>query len=280
MIPQSHINEWRNHSPWPEPYQVEQDLVLTKAIIQIYSDPHLKEAFAFRGGTAMQKLYFDPPARYSEDIDLVQIRKEAIGKSIDILRGLIDPWLGTPKRDLKKDRVTLTYRFQAEVEQNLPMKLKIEVNNGEHFHVIDFQRKVIKAESLWFSGKAEALTYAPEELLGTKLRALYQRKKGRDLFDMIMALKYFKGLDCEMVVKCFQKYMAHQKVTVTRAQYESNLHKKIQDKAFTGDIIPLLSAGAPQFDPGEAAQKVQQKLLSLLPGDAWKGGQKAEKKKK
>ena len=38
-------------------------------------------------------------------------------------------------------------------------------------------------ENSWFSGRCELTTYALEELLGTKLRALYQRAKGRDLFD-------------------------------------------------------------------------------------------------
>lgn len=88
MIPQAYIAEWRKYAPWSESHQVEQDLVLTKALIQIYSDKYLKEAFAFRGGTAMQKIYFESPTRYSEDIDLVQIRKETIGASIDVIRGL------------------------------------------------------------------------------------------------------------------------------------------------------------------------------------------------
>ena len=38
--------------------------------------------------------------------------------------------------------------------------------------------------SRWFTGAAKVLTYDLDELLGTKLRALYQRKKGRDLFDL------------------------------------------------------------------------------------------------
>ena len=39
-------------------------------------------------------------------------------------------------------------------------------------------------ENSWFTGSAELTTYHFEELLGTKLRALYQRKKGRDLYDL------------------------------------------------------------------------------------------------
>ncbi len=107
MIPPMHLAHWRAKTPWGLDSQIEQDLVLTKAVIQLYSDPNLTNAFAFRGGTAMQKLFYDPPTRYSEDIDLVQIRAEPIGSAIDAIRELIDPWLGEPGRSRKQDRVTL-----------------------------------------------------------------------------------------------------------------------------------------------------------------------------
>lgn len=135
MIPPAMIAEWRKFAPWIESFQVEQDLVLTKALVQIYSDPHLKEAFAFRGGTALQKIFFSSPTRYSEDIDLVQVRTEPIGKSINAIRALIDPWLGEPRVDRGDARFTLKYRFTSEDAPQRPMRLKIEINTGEHFAI-------------------------------------------------------------------------------------------------------------------------------------------------
>jgi len=187
MIPENAIQEWKNVAPWADAAQVEQDLVLTRALIEIYSDPLLSKAFAFRGGTALQKIFFAPATRYSEDIDLVQLRNEPIGTAIDAIRKTLDSWLGAPQRKRKQDRVTLVYRFESEVAPVRGMRLKIEVNNGEHFTVLKLQSKEVKAQSMWFSGQAQVLTYELEEILGTKLRALYQRKKGRDLFDFSMA---------------------------------------------------------------------------------------------
>ena len=195
MIPEMHIVHWRNHAPWGSDSQVEQDLLLSKAVIQFYSDPHLTEAFAFRGGTAMQKLFYDPPARYSEDIDLVQIRSEPVGISIDAIRKIFDPWLGKPSRDFKPSRATLIYRFKAEMPPFQNMRLKIEINTGEHFTILKPVRRTLHCKSEWFSSKAEVLTYEVEELLGTKMRALYQRKKGRDLFDLATAINRFPKLD-------------------------------------------------------------------------------------
>ena len=73
MIPRAHVLEWRQMHPWQGDDQVEQDLLLTRALIEIFSDDDLREMLAFRGGTALHKLYLQPPRRYSEDIDLVQM---------------------------------------------------------------------------------------------------------------------------------------------------------------------------------------------------------------
>ena len=69
MIPRSYIEEWKEFAPWPENSQVEQDLVIERALIEIFSNPFLNENLAFRGGTALHKLFLKPHARYSEDID-------------------------------------------------------------------------------------------------------------------------------------------------------------------------------------------------------------------
>ena len=60
MIPQRYIEEWRAIAPWILDPQVEQDLVITRAMIELYSDDLLKKSLAFRGGTALHKLYLMP----------------------------------------------------------------------------------------------------------------------------------------------------------------------------------------------------------------------------
>lgn len=73
VIPQRDIITWREHAPWPEDTQVEQDLLLTRAMVAIFSDPFLSEQVAMRGGTVLHKVHLAPAARYSEDIDLVLV---------------------------------------------------------------------------------------------------------------------------------------------------------------------------------------------------------------
>lgn len=281
MIPQNAIREWKESgTPWADPAHVEQDLVISRALVQFYSDPDLSKEFAFRGGTAMQKLFLDEPSRYSEDIDLVQLRGGPIGPALNAIRKQLDPWLGEPRRGRKEERFTLIYHYQSETPPPQPMRLKVEVNNGENFTVFDLQKRPFEVRSIWFAGKADILTYSVEELLGTKLRALYQRKKGRDLFDMATALERFPELDPAKVIESFQRYLAHQKTSVSRAQFEANLAGKMQDRAFLDDITPLLRPDAPAFDWRAAEQAVKSTLIERLPGEPWKGSNGAKPKKR
>lgn len=83
MIPQAYITEWSHKVPWQTNEQVEQDLIICRALTEIFKDEFLANHLAFRGGTALHKLYLSPQPRYSEDIDLVQITAEPIKETID-----------------------------------------------------------------------------------------------------------------------------------------------------------------------------------------------------
>jgi len=104
VIPRAHITAWRAAAPWSTDAQVEQDLILSRALVQIFSEPTLNSRLAFRGGTALHKLFLNPPSRYSEDIDLVQVKPEPIGPTLTGLRKILDSWLGQPRRKQSEGR--------------------------------------------------------------------------------------------------------------------------------------------------------------------------------
>ncbi len=97
MIPRDYITEWRKQASWIRDFQVEQDLVIARTLVEMFSHPILAERFAFRGGTALYKLHLKPPARYFEDIDLVQLIPGPVGPVIDAMHEALDPWLGKPR---------------------------------------------------------------------------------------------------------------------------------------------------------------------------------------
>jgi predicted nucleotidyltransferase component of viral defense system len=270
VIPRDYITEWRGQAPWVQDFQVEQDLIVCKALVDIFSDELLANALAFRGGTALYKLFLKPPARYSEDIDLVQVEAGPAGDMMDALRAALDPWLGAPRYRQSEGRVTFVYRFASEDTPPIPLRLKVEINTREHYSVYGIDQVPLTVDSRWFAGQCAIPTYRLDELLGTKLRALYQRKKGRDLFDLAVALDDAQARP-DRIVECFRAYMDHAGHNVTRAQFEQNLAGKLQDRTFAADIGPLLTDGF-TWDIDRMAGAVLDNLIARLPGDPWQGG--------
>jgi len=270
LIPRANITAWRTQAPWPSNEQVEQDLVLSRALVAMFSHDTVADQIVFRGGTALHKLFFGVSRRYSEDIDLVQRNAGPIGTLIDTMRETLDPWLGSPKWKQGKGRFTLFYRFETSFAPVTNMRLKIEINTRDHFSVLGISTRTLSVDNPWFTGSADLQVYELDELLGTKMRALYPRKKGRDLFDLWLALDSGKA-NGDRIVECFQRCINHDDATVSRAEFEANLAAKLESDVFLEDIKPLIPADI-EYDPVVAADVVQGELISQLPGDPWKGG--------
>jgi predicted nucleotidyltransferase component of viral defense system len=263
MIPQSYIIEWRAQAPWVSDAQVEQDLLISRSLVAIFSNPLLAANLAFRGGTALRKLYLQPPTRYSEDIDLVQTSASPTRPLIKAIREALDPFLGKPTRRPWLGRVILIYTAPCEVPPVKEMKLKVEVNTREQFSVFSFRKHPYVVNSRWFSDTAEILTYQLEELLGTKMRALYQRERGRDLYDIWRGLTVGKA-NPRKVVRAFSEYMVRfEGRSISQQDYRSNLKSKLKIRRFTSDLTGLLRGGE-EFDVQGAFNFVDRELLALL----------------
>lgn len=269
MIPRANITAWRIHAPWPANEQVEQDLVISRALVEMFKRKLVADQAVFRGGTALHKLFFSSSGRYSEDIDLVQRTAGPIGELINTIREALDPWLGKPQWKQGHGRFTLYYRFETAFAPTTNMRLKIEINTREHFSVLGTARHSFAVDNPWFKGIANLSVYHVDELLGTKMRALYQRKKGRDLYDLWFALQSVE-VNSSRIVECFRKYLDHNGLTVSRAQFEANLAEKLESIAFLEDIRLLIPSEV-AYDPIAAATLVKEKLIAKLPGDPWQG---------
>jgi hypothetical protein len=114
MIPRSYIAQWREHAPWRSNAQVEQDLIISRALVEIFSDDFLREHLAFRGGTALHKLYLNPAPRYSEDIDLVQIKEGPVKPTLQAIDKRIIFFEEERVVKQKASNNTILYRFTSE----------------------------------------------------------------------------------------------------------------------------------------------------------------------
>lgn len=265
MIPKAYIDAWRSVAPWSESSQVEQDLVLSRAIVDLFSSDLLKENLAFRGGTALHKLFLYPQARYSEDIDLVQLHPGPAKPMLEAIRDQLLFLGGKDDRQVKlnEHNCTIYYQFETELKPPPKMRVKIEINTREHFNVLGSLKENFSVDNPWFQGSAKVTTYQSEELLGTKLRALYQRKKGRDLFDLHYAIEKL-DLDIDKIIECFYAYMKEEENKApTAREFQLNLEEKIQDEEFKGDITALLRPEI-EYDQDDAYQMIMNKVISRL----------------
>jgi len=262
MINRASIAQWRTTTLWNSNEQVEQDLIICRSLVAIFSDAFLSSQLAFRGGTALHKLYLTPQSRYSEDIDLVQIDAGPI-KPILMRLGEVLDFL--PGKVVKQKRYnnTMLFRMESEIPPIVPIRLKIEINCFEHFNELGLLKVPFSVENSWFTGSCELTTYHLEELLGTKLRALYQRKKGRDLFDLYKAITD-EVVDTGLLLRCFNRYMDF---SVTKAptykQFVQNMEDKMRDPDFLGDMDNLLHPDV-TLDMQEAYQVVKEEIIEML----------------
>lgn len=263
MIPQAYISEWYQSVPWQTMEQVEQDLVISRVLVELFSDVKLANSLAFRGGTALHKLYLSPQQRYSEDIDLVQVTAEPFGPIVDRIRKRLS-FLGEPRRSPRAHNFTLYYDFDSEFPPSRNLRLKIETNTREHFHTTDLDYFPFSVDSKWFKGSCHLTTYTLEELLGTKLRALYQRNKGRDLFDLYVAFNRTASLNTDLLIRCYREYMAFSTDHPPgKREFILNLEAKITDPEFVGDTKGLLRSDE-NYDPLTAYAIVKSELIDKI----------------
>jgi predicted nucleotidyltransferase component of viral defense system len=275
---------WREHAPWPSDRQVEQDLLLTRAMAAIFSDSFLAGQVAMRGGTVLHKVHLAPAARYSEDIDLVLVGERPEGHVKRALRRVLTPILGEPHSSATQDLrqrarnlmmpsrvIRQEYRYAPTVGGSSEMRIKIEVNCNERepfFEIVDLDYPLPPVV-----GDRETVTlrsYDLDEMLGTKMRALLQRDQGRDLFDLWWAITPSRPESADLVqpprvIAAFTDYMAREGNAVTLGVYDDGLRRKLEKRSFRDDVASMLRPGLPLYDAEDAAALVRERLLSLLP---------------
>jgi predicted nucleotidyltransferase component of viral defense system len=257
LIPAANITAWRHHAPWPDDNQVEQDLILSRLMVEIANDDLLGDELALRGGTCLHKLHLQTPLRYSEDLDYVRRSKSGVGPVLDAIREVATR-LGLEAHGTDLRGQMAHSSFDAEPTSGVGrIRVKVEVNIAETAALLPRLALPLAVESPWWKGRAEISTFAVEELMGTKLRALYQRNKGRDLFDLWLVLTSLDP-DERAIVSAFHHYMGPDAFTFP--ELSLNLSAKLDDRDFTADLNPLVRNLPDGYMPASAADLIMERL--------------------
>ncbi|MEG9862696.1 MAG: nucleotidyl transferase AbiEii/AbiGii toxin family protein [Parvularculales bacterium] len=270
MIRPEQIEEWAEKTPWTDPRQVEQDMVVSRAVADIFSHPEIQDRIYFIGGTALNKIHMDKPSRFSEDIDLIQVRDKDLAPTIDAIRFGLDPWLNKPVREgqergkSKSYIYKLYYRLPSQENPKKPVQLKIEINTRDHDHVFGLEKKPYEMSSSWHSGNAIVPIPNVHELIGRKMNALYERSRGRDLFDIGHAIR--EGIaDPEWVIEALNKLRENRGAEpLSREDFEARLRSRVDNVAFKADMDDLMPDDQKQDIAADTALVIHH-LVERLP---------------
>jgi predicted nucleotidyltransferase component of viral defense system len=261
LIPTANITAWRRQAPWPDDVQVEQDLILSRLMIEIANDDLLGSELALRGGTCINKIHLPAPTRYSEDLDYVRRTNSGIKAYLKALSAIAKT-IGLVEDGTERSGTMVHARFgTAPTSAAGRIRVKVEMNVVETDALFPRLRLPYAVESPWWSGEAHIDTFSLEELLGTKLRALYQRSKGRDLFDLWYALAHVE-LDENAIIRAFRHYIGTQEFSFP--ELALNLRAKLEDRDFRDDLTQLVVDLPAEYDPTAAADLVMSRLGAQL----------------
>ena len=140
------------------------------------------------------------------------------------------------------------------------MRVKIEVNTHERFPACELALVAYAIDSPWFRGDADGQTFCLPELVATKLWALYQRSKGRDLFDLWLALSR-PDLGPADIVDYFAPYRP---ANYSGGLAERNLRAKLADRNFRNDLNRLVAVWPEAYEIDSAGELIVADVFSLL----------------
>lgn len=250
MISPDALNAWRTNHPWADDDQVEQDLIMTRVAVEIASHPELRDRLAWRGGTCLHKLFLPVALRYSEDLDYVAYDLSIEDNDMRTLRaGLRDvaERIGLEvTKHAKTTRARLTEHLAYQSIGGTNRRIKVEINLDEVPAVAALERRALAADTDWWSGGADLLTFQPVELIATKFRALAQRSKGRDLNDLDVAHQQL-ALDNDALGEVAAHYLFH--AEVHPGEFRARLAAHLSDPEFVVDVAAYLVDPATAGDP-------------------------------
>lgn len=205
---------------------IEKDYILSWVLAGIHHHDTIKNSWVFKGGTCLKKCYFET-YRFSEDLDFTfqgeqQEVSEKLYKTnfIQVAKWVYDnsgielPEEGIEFEVFKNPRNTISVQgkltYRGPIKRNMSIarlpRLKIDLTLDEPMVL---RPQIINVDHP-YSDKLEEgkkiLAYSYEEIFAEKLRALVQRLRPRDLYDVIhLYQERNDNLNIELVKETLQK---------------------------------------------------------------------------
>jgi predicted nucleotidyltransferase component of viral defense system len=248
------VRVWADEQGLSDLLFAELDYRLVKTLEAIYRDDFLSKRLCMKGGTAINKLYLGETSRLSVDLDFNHLgpKEEVLRERRDVRERIVEL--------LKKQDNSYDFHYERRYEQTRikaryktvagPIRsFKIEISHVERFPIVSSVKKQVKTPD----GLADVITYTLEELTATKLRALLERFKGRDIYDLYF-ISQLKP-DPTTVRKMFLYYFYRARKVFNPKVHYKNLNKRYKTGNYVNDVSAFIKPTV-TFDLTEAAQNV------------------------
>lgn len=258
------VRTWADQGGIPDLTLAELDYRLVHALQAIYAHPFLRRCLCLKGGTALNKLYLPGQDRLSVDLDFNAVgpRDRVLAERTQVSQTVIQV---LEEQDSGYD---LTYRWrydQASVfARFMPLtgvaqqRLKVEISFIERFAILGRVERSLSVPSTDLS--LSVPTYHLEELTATKLRALYDRRKGRDIYDLFRISA--SDLNHDALRKMVLYYFYRANKVFQYPAFVGNVEAKMADRAFGDDLQGLIRRGN-VFNWPDACRQVLERFAFL-----------------
>jgi len=180
---------------------IEKDYVIGWVLWGIGSDPDLSIHWAFKGGTSLKKCYVET-WRFSEDLDFTVVpggpdKPETIEPIIKRILDRIHEESGIDfsikppafKHNEKYLYTEGSIYYQGPRGTPNPTRIKLDISGLEKIARPTVLRAIAHSYSDSFPGTAQVRCYAFEEVFAEKLRAMGERCRPRDLYDIVLLFR-------------------------------------------------------------------------------------------
>ncbi len=257
------IRTWADERAIPDLTLAELDYRLTHALGAIYKDPFLASRLCLKGGTVLNKLCFPTLSRLSVDLDFNAVgpKSQVLAERSQVISQLesllVDQDSGyTVKHDFRYEQTTIVAHYTP-LSGGPKQRLKLEISFIERVPILgQTERHLILPDG----SSVSIETYHLEELTATKLRALYGRRKGRDIYDLWRIASL--DLDERAVRKLTLYYFYHAKMLFHYPTFHANVEEKLRHRGFSDDVRGLIRVGQ-HFDWLEASRTVVERFAFL-----------------
>lgn len=239
------IRTWGDEKGIPDLTLAELDYRLTHALQAIYSDPFLADRLYLKGGTALNKFYIPNQGRLSVDLDFNAVgarervldeRTQFSQRTMNVLAQQDEEYDFTYRWRYDQATVYARYRPVTGVAQQ---RLKVEISFVERFAILEPVGKTLSIPTS--ESQVTVNTYRLEELTSTKLRALYGRRKGRDIYDLFRIADHELNHAAVRKMVLYYFYRAYQ--IFHYSTFVANVEQKIAKRSFRDDVRGLIRTG-------------------------------------